>query len=129
MTTDQIEKMDPIQCHLWTLDLSNAPILTDNFDTVEVYKDTFETDADHRERSLLRCKQCGQLYFYEWLEWIDWNEGNDPTYSTYIPLSSTASANKLKTLSSLELLKSVPRIERNYPADATHATMRWVKQG
>jgi hypothetical protein len=119
--------VSPEQCHLWTMDLSDTPIITNTFEEVKIYKEPFSTDADHRERSLLRCKDCGQLYFYEWLEWVDWDEGNDPTYSKYIPVISEEAAQNITKLSSIELMKLVPRLERNYPSDADHPTMLWVK--
>lgn len=51
-------------------------------DETEVVK-SFE-DKSHLVRALLRCRDCGQLYFYEWCEEIDWVNGDDPRYQAWV---------------------------------------------
>ncbi len=34
-------------------------------------------DESHFQRYLLKCRECGQLYFFEFLEEIDWSHGKD----------------------------------------------------
>jgi hypothetical protein len=69
-------------------------------------------------RHLLRCRECGQLYFYEFFEWIDWEGGNDPQYTTYIPVESDTEIEALKKASSFELLKYFLRLQRDWPMEA-----------
>lgn len=68
-----------MQCHFWKSDHPNP-----QREEVEVVK-SFE-DESHWHRALLRCRDCGQLYFYEWYEEIDWVNGDDPWYQTWVPV-------------------------------------------
>jgi hypothetical protein len=69
----------PTQCHFWHADDPNP-----GGDDTELVK-SFE-DESHLFRALFRCKNCGQLYFYEWSEEIDWVHGDDPQYQTWVPV-------------------------------------------
>lgn len=113
------------KCHFRGIG-ETSPLTNAEFNTIKEYDDNFNTNADHRERSLVSCKECGQLYFREWLEWIDWDNGNDPTYTKYVPVEDEATADELHKLSALELLDVKPRLERNYPDDAKHPTNIWL---
>jgi hypothetical protein len=73
------ELRKPTQCALW-----GNPRLArklSSFELVEIYYD----HPNHR-RSLEKCRECGQLYFREWLERTYWEGGNDETYLTLIPV-------------------------------------------
>jgi hypothetical protein len=83
-------------------------------------------DDDHLVRCLLKCRECGALYFHEFYEWIDWEDGNDPQYSTYIPVETDAEIEALKTASPFGLLGFSPRLQRDFPKDAAKPTVRWV---
>jgi hypothetical protein len=50
--------------------------MKERFELVETY-----ADESHLRRYLLKCRECGQLYFFEFYEWVDWEHGNDPQYS------------------------------------------------
>ena len=65
--------------------------------------DTYADDS-HVRRYLLKCRECGQLYFFEFYEWIDWENGNDPQYSKYIPVTTMADVEMLKNASPFDLL-------------------------
>jgi hypothetical protein len=70
-------------CHLFTVPKLTIEILNANtFERVGTF-----IDDSHLMRRLLRCKECGQIYFYEFREEIDWLHGEDPQYRTYIALS------------------------------------------
>ena len=85
------------------------------------------TDADEAVRSLKKCSDCGQLYFYEYLEWIDWQEGNDPSYRKFIPVATIADADKLATVSQFEIFAHNPRLQIDYPIYANAPIEQWVK--
>lgn len=121
---EQNTTMIPVQCHLWQKEqvTSEDIQLSSHFEL----RDTFEEDS-HLVRRLLRCKDCGQLYFYEFYEWIDWVAGNDPQYSTFLPVESEEEARKLAKKAPSELLQFYPRLQKDWPADAERPTIRWVK--
>jgi hypothetical protein len=96
---------EPTQCALWTKpELVNGPV-RERFDLI----DTF-VDESHHWRYLLRCRECGQRYFFEFHEEIDWSGGDDPQYSTYIPVDSEADIETLKRTSPHDLLRFAPRL-------------------
>lgn len=116
MTTD-------IKCHLWNKDKPTKEDidLKSNFELLH----TFVHDS-HLWRYLLKCKECGQLYFYEFYEEIDWDKGNDPQYTTFIPVASEDEAKKMAEKSPLELLQFSPRLQQDWPSDAEKSTIRWI---
>lgn len=93
----------PTQCHLWQKELLTKEDLS--FHTVKKL-----VESSHLDRSVLKCKQCGQLYFHEFYEEVDWLNGNDKMYTTYIPIEEQDIA-KLENNSPLELLGRVPRLQ------------------
>lgn len=113
----------PTQCHLWHKnDLSSNDVsLPEVFDLVR----RFETDDPHTLHSLLRCRDCGQLYFFEFTEWIDWEGGNDPQYCTWVPITEESDAEDLNTHSSFGLLSYIPRLQKDWPADASSPKIWW----
>ena len=111
----------PTQCVLWHEPDRIQTGLRDLLDLVETY-----LDDSHWSRSLLRCRECGQLYFYEFYEVVDWEGGDDASYSTLIPLADANAAEALKTTSPVELLQFVPRLQWDYPREAKAASVRWI---
>jgi hypothetical protein len=107
----------PTQCHFWKTDDPNP-----GGDETELVK-SFE-DESHLFRALLRCRDCGQLYFYEWSEEIDWVNGDDPQYQTWVPVEEHVD----------DLLKAdiwtvrtyTPRIINDPRGDGTRKT-RWIR--
>jgi hypothetical protein len=112
----------PTQCVLWGQpELVGIP-KQNLFELIDTY-----VDDSHWFRKLLKCRECGQLYFYEFYEYIDWVNGNDPQYQTYIPVETEDEINTLKkTASPLELLKFYPRLQRDFPKDAEKPKNFWV---
>jgi len=94
---------------------------TDLFKRVKTF-----ADDSHLVRHLLECRQCGQLYFFEFYEEIDWEDGNDPQYQTYIPVETEAEIEILRNATSSELFKFSPRLQRDFPKEAQEATARWI---
>lgn len=97
----------PIQCHLWTKNkLTNEDL---HFENVR----TFYED-NHLERSIIRCKECGQLYYYEFYEIVDWDKGNDKMYCTYIPIEADEKLiTDLNSRIPIELLAVTPQLHWN----------------
>lgn len=122
MSSSIINLKEPTQCHLW----QKENISTDDmaFETVQTYDCD---DDDHLKRKLLKCKQCGQLYFYEFYEVIDYEKGNDPQYRTFIPVDSEIIAKEMSKKSPIDILYYYPRIQSDFPEDAKKRTTKWNK--
>jgi hypothetical protein len=98
---------EPTQCALW-----EKPELVsgrDFFDPVETFM-----DDSHHARSLLKCRECGQRYFYEFYEEVDWKDGDDSQYSTFIPVETDAEIEALKASSIFDLMRFLPRLHKDY---------------
>ena len=67
--------------HLWKTRNLSIDQLRGSFECVK----TFEEES-HLTRRMLRCKECGHVYFYEFYEEVDWSEGKDAQYITWIPV-------------------------------------------
>jgi hypothetical protein len=89
--TSDIRTPLPVQCALWKADRLSQQMLYDLLEFVERLTD----DDDHLRRSLMRCKECGQLYFHEFYEVADYAESNDGIYQTWIPVADAESARRL----------------------------------
>lgn len=115
--------MNTSRCKLakGTPDEADLVPTNEHFNCLKTY-----ADESHLFRYLLECKDCGQLYFYEFYEEIDWEEGNDPQYTTYIPVETAGEAEELNKKSNLELLRVTPRLQDDFLQDGTK-TIRWVK--
>ncbi len=113
---------NPIHCHLWQMENLTAKDLHGCFAIVEQF-----VDDVHDIRSLLRCKQCGQLYFYEFHEWIDWTGGNDSQYRTYIPVESRNEIEALLNSTEFTILRFSPRLHSDFPKDAQEPKVYWVR--
>jgi hypothetical protein len=107
----------PTQCALWEKpELVN---LADRFDTVEEL-----IDKSHLSRSVLRCRECGQLYFYEFYEIVDWEDGNDRMYWTFIPVDAPEQIAALKEASVFDLMRYTPRLLRDMSGSKG---TRWIR--
>jgi hypothetical protein len=109
---------NPTQCVLW-----ENPVLADRPKSQTFKRIVMYVDDSHLMRELLECRECGQLYFFEFYEEIDWENGNDPQYSTYIPVETEAEVETLKSASTFGLLKFFPRLQHDSGKDAT---TRWI---
>jgi hypothetical protein len=99
-----VELRQPIQCVLWQHPDRVAGQFAQAFEVVESYE-----DGSHLSRSFYKCRECGQLYFYEWYEWVDWQHGNDKQYSTFVPVQTAEEITALKQTDTFSLLRFFPR--------------------
>jgi hypothetical protein len=100
-----VELRHPTQCELWEHPERAARKFSEIFETVEDYE-----DSSHLNRSLYKCKECGQLYFFEWNEWVDWENGDDRSYSTLVPVQTPEEIEALKQTSTFTLMCYYPRL-------------------
>ncbi len=109
-----------IKCHLFNKDtLTEVDLSHDTFEHIKEY-----VDESHLMRDLLKCRECGQLYFFEFYEEVDWKDGQDPQYTTWIPVESGEKADEMNKLSPLEILQFFPRIQKDFPKDADKPTIK-----
>lgn len=102
-----IRLREPDQCNLWNKNNLTTEDL--EFEIIQIY-----LDESHFSRSLVRCKECGQLYYSEFYEIIDWDDGDDNQFRTYIPIDSNPNIiENLNNMSPLELLGCSPRLQRD----------------
>jgi hypothetical protein len=113
----------PTQCELWTQpERVLAGGLASGFELL----DTFEKDS-HWWRYLLKCRGCGQRYVYEFYEEVDWADGEDPQYVTWVPVETDDDIAAVKAAAPGVLGAFVPRLCKDWPKGAAHATLHWVK--
>jgi hypothetical protein len=112
---------EPTQCIFW--DDPNPVRSTPMKELFELI-DTYAYES-HLRRYLLKCRECGQLFFFEFYEWVDWENGNDPQYSKYIPVSNLDEAEMLKNAEPHDLLRFSPSLNIDFPKDAEVATIYW----
>jgi hypothetical protein len=113
---------EPTQCVLWTKPELIEGAKAERFERLETF-----VDESHWWRYLLKCRECGQLYFFEFHETIDWEDGDDPQYSTYIPVENHAEIEALKQTGPSGLLQFSPRLQRDFPKGAKAPAVHWVK--
>jgi hypothetical protein len=115
------EFREPKQCAYWD---DPKPVRSTPMKEIFELIDTYAYES-HLHRYLLKCRECGQLYFFEFYEWIDRENGNDPQYSKYIPVSTMDEVEMLKNVSPGELLQFSPSLNVDFPKDAEAPTMYW----
>jgi hypothetical protein len=116
---------EPAQCVYWRdAELVRAAPMKDGFELIETY-----ADESHLKRYLLKCRECGQLYFFEFYEWVDWENGNDPQYSKYIPVPTVDDAQMLRKATQAELLLFSPSLNIDFPKDADAPKIYWAGKG
>ncbi len=100
------EMNQPKNCVLWRDPASvvSRP-LQDGFELLETF-----VKESHWWRYLLKCRECGQLYFYEFLEDVDWADSDDPQYCTWIPVETDEEVERLKAAAELDMRMFKPRL-------------------
>ena len=113
----------PTQCHLWQKEgLTDEDLnLENNFELLR----TFE-DESHLTKRLLKCKECGQLYFYEFYEVVDWVGGHDPQYRTFIPIETEDAAGKMAEMWPHELFQFWPRLQDDWVSEKKKSIVYWM---
>ena len=113
---------EPRNCVLWK---NPERVLARDGPNILEIVETYE-DESHWMQRLLKCRECGQLYYYEFYEFIDWEDGRDPQYRTWIPVESPDEADRLKKTHMMDLLGVFPRLQSDFPKDADAPLLRWV---
>lgn len=83
-------------------------------------------EETHLFRRILKCNECGQIYFYLFYETVDWERGNDPQYTIFIPVRNMKEAEELNMKTLFELTCTVPRLQFNFVRDDTRS-IEWIK--
>ena len=110
---------EPHKCALWrTLPPEN---MHEILEEMEIY-----VDESHDRRCLLRCRECGQLYFYKFLEFVDYSDGEDPQYRTYIPVTCSEDAGILSTLPEWDIMKCAPSLHCDWPKGQDRPRLFWL---
>ena len=115
---------EPRQCLYWCdPDRVRDGAFSNQFELVAQY-----ANDNHFRRYLLKCRECGQLYFFEFYETVDWEGGSDPQYTKYIPVSTIGDGEELARLAPFALLKLSPRLSIDFPKEAKSPTVYWVRK-
>lgn len=130
MENSTYKLLEPVQCQLWKKgELSKEEIRHWPFKTLREF-----LDESHMTRSLLKCEECGQLYFYEFYEVVNFEGGEDDMFYKYIPVESEKIAEEMLKMSPLALAIYTPQLQINFPppknnllAESNHISVGWVK--
>src|SRR4051812_8800903 len=112
----------PTQCVLWEKPELISEPKNKRFELIETF-----VDESHLWRHLLKCRECGQLYFFEFYEEIDWEGGDDPQYSTYIPVATDEEIATLKNGPPHGLLGYLPQLRKDFPKGAKTSKVYWAR--
>ncbi len=115
---------EPIRCVYWENPNFVIGEMAEKFERF----DTFACER-HWWRYLLKCRECGQLYFYEFYELVDWKNGKDPQYTRYIPVADQRQLDLLKCARQTELLQFSPSLNIDFPEDADSQVVYWTRKG
>jgi hypothetical protein len=93
-------------------------------------KDAFEPvrsimHESHDRRSVVKCKECGQLYFYEFHEDISFSGGGDSQYETYIPVETEEEIEALSKTTYTSILEYLPRLLYDKSSEG-NVSVLWV---
>lgn len=113
----------PTQCVLWSNPEIIDDLMKERFELLDTY-----IDESHLWRYLLKCRECGQLYFFEFYEEIDWVGGDDAQYVKYIPVETPEDIEALKKADILEIFLFLPQLRNDFPTGAEKATLGWVEK-
>jgi hypothetical protein len=109
----------PEQCALWR----SPEVVRDSHEIFEAVV-TYQDESDHR-RVLLKCRECGHLYFYEMYEPCHWGD-DDPVYRTYIPVASAEQATEVAALSVWDVARCAPAIHENWSRGKDRSEIFWT---
>jgi hypothetical protein len=113
----------PRKCDLWEHPERVAPrAWLERFDHMQTLEDT-----SHWWRYLLKCKECGQLYFHEFYEEMDIEDGDDPQFWTFIPVYTDQDVERLNGYDRSTLLEIYPRLHRDTPKGTKEPAIYWLK--
>lgn len=52
-------------------------------------------NSSHFDREVRMCRECGQLFLFEYIEFMDFSFGKDKQYCTYIPVKDVDEARQI----------------------------------
>jgi len=112
-----------LNCHLLQSTPTETDIVpaTDRFIEVKTL-----VDESHIIRRILKCKECEQLYLYEFYEEIDWAEGNDPQYRTFVPVETVEKAEIMNKIYKPGFITALPRLQFDFLQNGTK-TIAWFR--
>lgn len=100
-----------MNCCLWKADKIEKKKLINSLHTLEVIE-----QESHFTRKILECKNCGQVYLYEFTEEVDWEDGNDKQLFRWFPVESIYEAWKLAETPPIGLINH-PAIRIDFSKD------------
>jgi hypothetical protein len=104
--------MIPAQCKLWKKHSLQPEDLYDLFEEMHVFHENIESS-----KRLLRCKECDQLYLYEFTGSAEGSGMHIEYYPT----------RKLDAVLELDAA-GIPRLEVRWPAGAEQPSVGWVRE-
>ena len=117
---EQYRVVEPRGCVYWDQPELVRGGMQEKFELLETY-----ADESHLRRYLLKCRECGQLYFFEFSEQVDWVDGDDPQFSQYVPVSSAEQAKGLAALDGFGLQRASPVLCIDFPKGAKAPAVYW----
>ena len=113
--------MTPTSCRLWRdPEGTLARRMEEVFERVETLY-----QSSHDWRYVLRCRECGQLYLFDFHEDIDWEAGDDPSWVTYLPIAGDA-LDRPAELRQMDLRAHRPYFMKDWPKGVEKPVKRWV---
>jgi hypothetical protein len=113
---------EPRHCALWKQpEQAHGRPLKIQFELLETF-----VEESHWWRYLLKCRECGQRYFFEFYEEIDWVSGDDPQFTTWIPVATEEEIAAARAAPASALGAFVPRLCKDWPREAKEAKLYWV---
>jgi hypothetical protein len=83
-------------------------------------------EESHFWRYALKCHDCGQTYFFQFLEEIDWEDGYDDQLSIYVPYAGQTALDALKREDRLSVLLKRPQLRMESPMGTSETTLEWL---
>jgi hypothetical protein len=110
-------------CVLWTdPEPTVGRPLAHGFELLE----RFVADS-HWSVSLLRCRECGLRYIFEFYEEVDWVDGDDPQYCAWVPVETDADVARVRPAGPGQLAGFRPCLRKDWPKGADAPKIYWVR--
>lgn len=114
---------EPTGCVLWAdPSFIDRQAMKESFEQIGTFQ-----DESHWRQYLLKCRECGQLYFFEFYEEVDWQDGDDPQFCTWVPIASEQDMGALVKAEPLGVRQHRPRLHKDWPKGMVKPDVFWVK--
>jgi hypothetical protein len=114
---------NPIQCALWkSPEATVAKGLQAQFELLKTF-----VKESHWWRYLLKCRDCGQLYVYEFHEVLDYEGGEDPQFVTWVPVATEEEIQAAAKSPPGCMDMFVPRLRKDWPKGDDKPKLYWVE--